>query len=79
MPNVTIYSTPTCHNCALAKAFFQENDVAYKEHNVAADRAALETMFSRSGQMSVPVIEIGKDVIVGFDKFKIKKLLRIPA
>jgi glutaredoxin len=38
---------------------------------------AARDMQRMSGQMGVPVIKIGKDVIVGFDKPRIDKLLDI--
>ncbi|HEY0010703.1 MAG TPA: glutaredoxin domain-containing protein [Candidatus Paceibacterota bacterium] len=68
---VTIYSTPTCHFCQLAKEYFAENNVSYTEHNVAADMEKRQEMIDRSGQMGVPVIFIGEEMIVGFDKERI--------
>ena len=58
MPKVTIYSTPTCAYCKMAKEFFAKNNIAYKEHDVATDEAARNEMFSKSHQMGVPVIDI---------------------
>ena len=72
---VVVYSTPTCHFCQMAKAFFGENDVAYTEHNVADDAAARDEMIQKSGQMGVPVIFIGEDMIVGFNEGKVRELL----
>lgn len=68
MKGVTIYTTPTCVYCKMAKAFFAEKNVVYTEHDVAADMKAREEMVQKSGQLGVPVIEIGATVIVGFDK-----------
>lgn len=65
---VIIYSTPSCVYCKLAKQYFNEKGVVYKEVDVAADRKAAEAMIEKSGQLGVPVIEIGDKVIVGFDK-----------
>jgi glutaredoxin-like YruB-family protein len=76
---VTIYSTPTCHFCQMAKEFFKENGVAYTEHDVAADLAQRQEMIQKSGQMGVPVIFIGDEMIVGFDKEQIAKHLGIAA
>ena len=75
MKNVTIYSTPTCHFCHLAKDYFKENNVAYTEYNVATDLEKRKEMIEKSGQMGVPVIIIGEELTVGFDKPKIAKLL----
>ena len=72
---VTIYSTPVCHFCQAAKEYFKANDIAYTEHDVAADAAKREEMIELTGQMGVPVIQIGNDVVIGFDEDKVKELL----
>ncbi len=77
MSNVTIYSTPTCHFCHMAKDFFKENNVAYTDKNAAADPVARKEAITKSGQMGVPVIDIDGNIIVGFDEPKIKKFLGI--
>lgn len=74
---VKIYSTPACHFCHSAKAFFDEHNVAYEDFNVATDLEKRKEMIDLTGQMGVPVIHIGDDVIVGFDEDKIKELLAI--
>lgn len=75
--NVTIYSTPTCHFCHAAKDFFTANNVAFQDFNVATDLEKRKEMVDMTGQMGVPVIRIGNDVIVGFDEGKIKELLAV--
>ncbi len=59
----------------MAKDFFKANDVAYAEYNVAEDIEKRKEMVERSGQMGVPVIFIGDDMVVGFDEAEIKSLL----
>ena len=78
MANVTIYSTPTCVYCKMAKEFFQKNGIQYTEHNVADDAKAREDMFNKSHQMGVPVIDVDGNIIIGFDKRNLEKLL-LPA
>ncbi len=75
MPQVTIYSTPTCHFCHAAKEFFNENKVSYTEHDVASDLEKRSEMIEKSGQMGVPVIVIGDEIIVGFDEDALKQKL----
>jgi glutaredoxin-like YruB-family protein len=77
MQKVTIYSTPTCHYCHAAKAFFEENGVEYEDFNVAENAEKRTEMIDMTGQMGVPVIHIGDDVIVGFDEGKIRELLAL--
>lgn len=74
---VTIYSTPVCHFCHAAKDFFKENNIAYTEHDVASDIEKRTEMVEMTGQMGVPVIRIGDDVVIGFDEDKVKELLNI--
>lgn len=75
MKNITIYSTPTCHFCHMAKSFFKQNNIAYTEHDVASDMAKRQEMLEKSGQMGVPVIIIDNEIIVGFNQPKISQLL----
>lgn len=75
MAKVTIYTTPSCAYCKMAKKFFEENDVEYEEKDVVDDEDARQEAVDKSGQMGVPVIEVGDDVIVGFDKGKLSNLL----
>ncbi|MFA6094923.1 MAG: glutaredoxin family protein [Candidatus Paceibacterota bacterium] len=72
---VTIYSTPTCHFCHLAKAYFDDHGVTYTEYNVGTDLEKRKEMVEKSGQLGVPVIEIGSEVIVGFDQSRTAELL----
>jgi glutaredoxin-like YruB-family protein len=76
-PQVTIYSTPTCHFCHAAKEFFDANKVKYTDHNVATDLNKRKEMVEKSGQMGVPVITVGDHLVVGFDEEKLKELLAV--
>ena len=75
MKNVTIYSTPSCHFCHMAKDFFKSNNVVYTEYDVASNIEKRKEMVEKSGQMGVPVIIIGDELIIGFDKPAISKML----
>ena len=69
--NITVYSTTWCGFCKQAMKYFDSIGVKYKDVNVEQDQSAAEEMVKKSGQMGVPVIEIGNDIIIGFDKPKI--------
>jgi glutaredoxin 3 len=77
MKNVTIYSTPTCHYCQMAKEFFKEKGIQYTEYNVLTDMEKRQEMIDKSGQLGVPVIMIDGHVMVGFDQAEISSLLGI--
>lgn len=65
---VTVYSTPSCPYCKLAKEFLKEKNVDFTDINVASDASAASEMVKLSGQMGVPVIAVGTQVIVGWNK-----------
>ncbi len=77
--NITIYSTPTCHFCHMTKEFLTEHNIGYTDFNVASDMEKRQEMIDKSGQMGVPVITVGDDLIVGFDKERLSALVGIPA
>ena len=79
MKNVIIYTTPACMYCKAAKEFFKEKGIEYKEFDVATDAEKRQEMIKRSGQMSVPVIFVDDEMIVGFNKEKLSELLGIKA
>jgi glutaredoxin 3 len=68
MKNITIYSTPTCHFCQMAKEYMKTHNIAYTEYNVASDLERRKEMIDKSGQMGVPVIDIEGKIIIGFDE-----------
>lgn len=74
---VKIYSTPTCYYCQKAKEFFAKNGIEYEEINVVVDMKAREEAVRKSHQTGVPVIEIGHEVIVGFNRAAIEEALGI--
>jgi glutaredoxin 3 len=72
---IKVYSTPTCPYCNMTKAFLDEKGVTYDDFDVSADVDARSEMVKRSGQMGVPVIDVGGEVIIGFDQQRIASLL----
>lgn len=71
-----IYTTITCPFCKMAKNYFQEHGIAYEEKDVTNDPALQQEMIQKSGQLAVPVIDIGGKIIVGFQKDQIEQALQ---
>lgn len=75
--NVKVYSTPTCPFCIRAKQFLKENNIQFEDIDVSVNQEKAQEMMKKSGQMGVPLIDIDGELIVGFDKAKIKEELGI--
>lgn len=73
---ILIYSTSHCSWCNKAKEYLKQKGVEFEEIKVDEDQEAAKEMIKKSKQMSVPVIEINGEIIVGFDKEKIDELLK---
>lgn len=61
----------------MAKDFFAEHKIAYTEYDVATNLEKRQEMIDVTGQMGVPVIQIGDDIVIGFDEGKVKELLGV--
>ncbi|MFA5129374.1 MAG: glutaredoxin family protein [Patescibacteria group bacterium] len=76
---VTVYSTPSCPYCKLVKEFLKEKSIDFTDVNVASDANAASEMVKLSGQMGVPVIVVGTQVIVGWNKDALEETLKSSA
>jgi glutaredoxin 3 len=73
---LTIYTTPTCGFCHMAKEYFKSKGVAFKERDITRDAEGQQWVLEKTGQLGVPVIDIAGDVIIGFDRPRIDLALR---
>ena len=73
---ISVYSTPTCPYCRQAKDYLKEKGVAFADYNVASDIDARNAMVQKSGQLGVPVIAVGDEIVVGFNRAKLDDLLK---
>ncbi len=76
---ITVYSTPTCPFCKMAKDYLNQHQIAFENIDVAAEEDKAEEMVAKSGQRGVPVIVVEKDgreeIVIGFDKARLATLI----
>lgn len=73
---VTLYSTPSCSYCRLAKDWLRQRNIRFDEYNVAADPRRAEEMVRKSGQMGVPVLDVNGRIILGFNVAEMERALK---
>ncbi len=61
------------------REFLSYHDVAYTEKRVDEDAEALEDLFQRANMRAAPVIFVGEEKVVGFDRARLESLLGIAA
>ena len=74
--SVTIYSAGWCAFCHAAKDYLDKLGVKYTDKDVESDPALAIESVDKSGQMGIPVLDIGGDIIIGFDRPKIDAALK---
>jgi glutaredoxin-like YruB-family protein len=74
---VKVYTTPTCPYCTALEEFLKERGIEFEEIDVSQNEEAVKEVIEKTGQMGVPVVEIDGEIVVGFDREKISKLLNL--
>jgi len=72
---IVIYTTPACSWCRVAKRYFAEHGLAYREVDVTRDRRGLREMVLMTGGRAVPVIRVGEHAMTGWDVREFERLL----
>lgn len=60
--------------CGKVKEFLSQNNIPFTDRNIAADETALAEL-EKLGYMTTPVTLIDGQVVIGFDRDKLEKLL----
>ena len=76
-PKVRVFTTVSCPYCFTLMEFLKEKGIEFEEIDVSKDEKAKEEMIKKSGRLEAPIVEIDGQIVVGFDKEKIVKLLKI--
>lgn len=72
---VKVFSTPTCPYCHMAKAYLKDKKISFEDIDVSADQTQARAMVEKSGEMGVPQLWIGDQIVIGFNKPVIDELL----
>ncbi len=73
---VTIYGAEWCPPCHTAKAYLDSKKIAYNYINVDEKPEAGREVAIKTGWTAIPIINIGKEYILGFDRTKLDIALR---
>jgi thioredoxin reductase (NADPH) len=67
MPEITIYTKPSCPYCDMAKRLLSAKGQTWTEIDIEAEAGRRNEMIERSGRRTVPQIWIGERHVGGFD------------
>ncbi len=63
--------------CRAAKEFLSSHGIPFTDVDVTADPEGRAELLRRTGQLAVPVIVVAEEVVVGFDRGRLSRLLGI--
>ena len=63
----------------MAMDYFDDKGVKYTERDITVDADGLQFVLEKVGQAVTPIITIGDEIIVGFDRPKIDAALQASA
>ena len=75
--SIKVYGVPGCPFCKKTREFFNSKGVSFEDIDVSASQEKAKEMVEKSGQMSVPVIEIDDEIIIGYDREKLEELVEV--
>jgi len=71
------WRTEAIESCHTAKEFLSHHNIPFSDRNVAEDSEALQELIEKTGRRATPVIVVDGEVVVGFDRGKLQRLLGI--
>ncbi|MFT5134439.1 MAG: glutaredoxin [Gammaproteobacteria bacterium] len=73
LPALVLYSVPECEVCDLTRSDLSEKNIAFTEKNIKDNgELQLELKTKTGGELRVPVLLIGEQVITGYDAANLK-------
>lgn len=76
MKKVEIYTSDTCIQCKKAKEYLKNNNIEFIEYNISSNEEFKRELIKK-GYLSVPIIVVDNQDILGFDVSRIKQLTAI--
>ena len=74
---VLLYTYPNCKYSQVAKSFFNQYQIPYDEHNLENNPKLQAALHREFGEIGTPLIMIGRDAFIGFNKEGIKRVLNL--
>jgi len=73
---IIVYTLPYCEHCKALKIFLSKKNIEFRDINVEENNEAAEEIIGKTGQSGFPVIDIGGELIIGFDEKEMEEKLK---
>ena len=72
---IRLFTTTHCPSCSLTKKYLTDKKISFKEINLDNDMQAAQEMVELSGQLSVPVLDVNGEIVIGYNRPAIEHAL----
>ncbi len=72
---VIVYTQTGCSACEAAKEFLSQEGIDYEEKNIRSDELAMKELTEKYNSRSTPTILVDDEVIIGFDREELERVL----
>jgi glutaredoxin 3 len=75
---IKVYTRPTCQWCEKLKKWLKKKKIEFEELDVSESQSKenRDELLEKTGQLAVPVIAIGEQIIIGFDEKAIEQAIK---
>lgn len=68
---ITVFTTTTCAYCKMVKQYLSMKGKEFSVVNLDDDPAMRQTLYERTGAMTVPITQVDDEYIVGWNPAKL--------
>ena len=72
---ITVFTTKTCAYCQMVKKFLDLKGKEYKVVDLEENPEIRQSLLEKTGEMRVPITQVGEEYIVGWNPAKLGALL----
>lgn len=74
---IKIYTIPTCPWSTKVKEWLKKKKLSFQDCDVAESQNSQyrDELIEKSGQISVPVVDFGGEIVIGFNEKKFEEVL----
>lgn len=72
---ITVFTTNQCAYCVMVKKFLTSRGKEYEVVNLEENPGVRQSLLQRTGAMTVPIIQIGEQYVVGWNLPRLSSLI----
>lgn len=72
---ITVFTTNSCAYCKMVKQFLTLKGKEFKVVNLDEDLEARQTLFEKTGALTVPITQVDDQYIIGWNRMRLAEVI----